>query len=155
MAVGQHHDAVHVAGDLLHAVAHQHHGGVLRPVIVLYACQNIVPAAGVKTRRRLVQHQHLRLHGDNAGNGHAALLAAGQLKGGLIQHGLRQAHEGGGGTDAAVDILLVQSHVLRAEGDVLIHRLLKQLVFRVLEHQSHLKPHVPDLLGLRPDILAL
>ena len=94
-------------------------------MIILNTGQNIVPATGVKARRRLVQHQHPGLHGDDAGNGHPALLAAGQLEGGLIQHGLRQTHEGGGGADAAVDIRLVQSHIPRAEGDVLIHRLLE------------------------------
>ena len=81
MAVRQDHDAVHIAGDLLHAVAHQHHRGVFRPMIVLNAGQNIIAATGIQTRRGLVQHQHLGFHGDNAGDGHAALLSAGQLEG--------------------------------------------------------------------------
>ena len=45
--------------------------------------------ARVKPRRRLVEDQHLRLHGDHARDGHAALLSAGELKGRLVQHGPR------------------------------------------------------------------
>ena len=40
-----------------------------------------------------------------------------------------------------------------AESDVLVHCFLKQLIFRVLEHQTHLEANLPDLLRLRPDIL--
>ena len=50
-------------------------------MIVLNAGQNIVAATGIQTRRGLVQHQNLGFHGDNAGDGHAALLSAGQLEG--------------------------------------------------------------------------
>ena len=53
--------------------------------------------------------------------------------------------------------LLRKFHALvdGAEGDVLVHRLLKQLVLRVLEHQPHLEADVPDLLRLRPDVLPM
>ena len=57
--------------------------------------------------------------------------------------------------DAPVDLRRVQFHIRRAEGDVLVYRLLKELILRVLEHQPHLKADLPDLLGLRPDILSL
>ena len=91
-------------------------------------------ADGVKTGGGLVQNQHFRLHGNNARNGYPALLAAGQVKGRDLQLGLRQAHKARSLPDTAVDLLSRQAHVLGAEGDVLIHRLLKQLIFRVLEH---------------------
>ena len=72
--VGQHGDPLHVPGDLLHAVAHQHHRRALGAVIGLYLGENGVPPLGIKSRRGLVQHQHLRLHGDHAGDSHPALL---------------------------------------------------------------------------------
>jgi hypothetical protein len=46
----------------------------------LNIAQNILAAGGVQARGRLVEHQHVRLHGDDACDGHAALLAAGELE---------------------------------------------------------------------------
>ena len=37
-----------------------------------------------------------------------------------------------------VDLAVAELHVARAEGDVLIHGLLKQLVLRILEHEADL-----------------
>ena len=155
LSVGQHNDAVHISGDLLHAVAHQHHRRALGAVIGLYLCQYSVPPLGIQPRRRLVQHQHLRFHGDDARDSHTALLSTGELKGRLVQQRLVQSHKGRRVPHPPVDLLRVQSHVLRSEGDVLIHRLLEQLVFRVLEHQPHLEAYVPYFLRIRPDILPL
>ena len=47
--------------------------------------------------------------------------------------------------DAAVYLGFVQAHVLGAKGDVLVAGLLKQLVFRVLEHQPGEEAEIPDL----------
>ena len=55
----------------------------------------------------------------------------------------------------AVNLWLIQLHVPRAEGDVFVHRLLKQLVFRILEHQPHLKADVVGQLFAAPDVLPL
>ena len=96
--------------------------------------------------------EHLGLHSDDSGNGHPALLAAGQLKGGLLQLLIPQAHEARGLPHPAVHLGLVQPHVLGAEGDVLIDGLLKQLVLRVLEYQPHLEPGLPGGLGVAPDV---
>ena len=103
----------------------------------------------------LVQNEHLGLHGDHPGDGHPALLAAGQLKGGFFQVVVPQAHEVGRRPHPAVNLLLVQPHVLGAEGDVLIYCLLKELVLRVLEHQPHLKPSLFGDLGVGPDVHVL
>ena len=82
-------------------------------------------------------------------------MAAGELKGGLVQLVVPQAHKVGRRPHPPVDLLLVQPHVLGAEGDVLIHGLLKELVLRVLEHQAHLEPCHPGALGVGPDVLSL
>ena len=39
-----------------------------------------------------------------------------------------------------VHLLLVQSHVFRTERNVTVNRLFKELVFRVLEHQTDTEP---------------
>ncbi len=73
----------------------------------------------------------------------------------MLQHRVLEAHELGGLPHPAVDFPLVQPHIFRAEGDVLVDGFLKELVFWVLEHQPHLKAGLAGaLLGL-PDVLAL
>ena len=47
---------------------------------------------GIQLRRRLVGKQHLRRVGDGAGDGHALLLAAGELMG-PVGHALAQSHQ--------------------------------------------------------------
>ena len=72
------------------------------------------------------------------------------LKGAALQQGLVQADKAGGLVDAAVDLGLVQPHVLGAEGDVFVAGLLKELIFRILEHQPRQEPEVPNLFPARP-----
>ena len=137
--VVDHHQAVHRPGHLLHGVGDQDDGGVVGLVVVPDVAQDGLHPHRVQPGGGLVQNEHLGLHGDDPGDGHPALLAAGQLEGGLLQLVVPQAHEVGGLPHPAVDLLLVQAHVPGAEGDVLVDRLLKELVLRVLEHQPHLE----------------
>ena len=65
------------------------------------------------------------------------------------------AHEFGGLADPAVNLPVVQLHVFGSECDVLIHRLLKELVLRVLEYQAHLEAGLAGALLALPDILPL
>ena len=112
-------------------------------------------AARVKPRRRLVEDEYLRLHRNHARDGHAALLSAGELKGRLGEHVLAQADQLRRLAHAAVDLVFRKAHVARAEGDVLIDRLLEELILRILEHQPHLEAHAADLLRLGPDVAPL
>ena len=82
-------------------------------------------------------------------------MPAGQVERGFFQNAGLQPHEPGGLAYPAVDFVLVQPHVFGAEGDVLIHRLLKELVLRILEHQPHLAPHLPGALLALEDVRAL
>ena len=101
-----------------------------------------LPAAGrVEPRGRLIEHEHLRTHRDDARDGYAPLLPARELQRGALEQLLIDAGEARGLTHAAVDLLLGELHVRRAEGDVLIHRLLKELVLRILEHEPDLEPY--------------
>ena len=149
------HQPVHRPGHLLHGVGHQDDGGVVGLVVLPDVAQDGLHPLRVQPGGGLVQNEHLGLHGDHPGDGHPALLAAGQLEGGFFQVVVPQAHKVGRRPHPAVDLLLVQSHVLGAEGDVFIHRLLKELVLRVLEHQPHLKPGLFGDLGVGPDVRVL
>ena len=75
---------------------------------------------GVQVGQGLVQKQEFGVGGHGAGNGHALLLAAGQLVG-IAVHILLDAHHPEGILDAALDLLLRQLLDLQAEGDVLPH----------------------------------
>ena len=128
---------------------------VLGLLVVPDIGQDTLPAHRIQTGSGLVENQHVRLHGDHAGNGHPALLTAGQLKGRFLQVFLGNAHESGSPAYPLVDLLFGQSHVLGAEGDVQIGGLLKQLVLRILEHQAHPESGLPGELLIAPDIPAV
>ena len=136
-------------------MADQHHGAAALGVVAAQERENILAAPGIKTSGGLVQDQHLRLHGHDAGDGHAALLAAGQGEGGLLQHVGAETYGLHRLADTAVDLPVVKPHVFGAEGHVLIDRLLEKLILRILEHQPHMEAHLTDLLGVGPDILPV
>ena len=77
--------AVDVGGDLLHRVADHDDGRVLRGLIGADILQNALAAGGVKPGGRLVEDEHVRLHGDDARDGCAALLAAGKIERRFLQ----------------------------------------------------------------------
>ena len=155
MSVGEHGDAVHVLRDLIHRVADEHDGVAALLVIGADMGEQLLASARVKSRARLVEHQHLRLHGDHARDGDAALLPAGEREGRLLQQALVQSREAGGVMHAAVQLRAGQAHVGGAEGDVAVDGLLKELVLRILEHQPHAEAHAADLLRVGPDVLAV
>ena len=154
-AVVDHHQPVHRPGHFLHGVGNDDDSGVFGRVIVVDVAQNRRHANWVQAGGGLVQYEHGGLHGNNAGDGDPALLSAGQLEGGFFQHVLPQPNKLGGLAHPAVDLPLVQPHVFGAEGDILIDGLLKELVLRVLKHQSHLEAGLAGALLALPDIPAL
>ena len=131
------------AGDILHAVGDVDHravdGGMIAPDIE----NDLFSSPGIETGGGLVQDQHVGPHGNDAGDGGAALLPAGQIEGRLIQHIRVQADEIRRLQDPLVDLRLVQLHILRPVGDVRADGLLKELVLRVLEHKAHLGADLP------------
>ena len=82
-------------------------------------------------------------------------LPAGEFEGGACQDLIAQAGKGSRLAYPAVNLWLIQLHVPGAEGDVFVHCLLEQLVFRILEHQPHLKADVVGQLFAAPDVLPL
>ena len=60
----------------------------------------------------------------------------------------------GGFPHPAVDLRLVQPHIMGTEGNIFINSLLEKLVFRILKHQPHLKAGGPGGGLVRPDVFA-
>ena len=106
----------------------------------------------VESRCGLIQHVDLRFHGQHRRIGHRLLLAAGEGLGRALQV-LLHAHIAHVLVDQPLHRLHRQALVLRAEGDLILHRGIGQLAAGVLEEHARLKGHLPD--GVGGDILAL
>ena len=103
-------------------------------------CKDLAAPGGVKPRHRLIEHEHLRLHGHHARNRDAALLPAGKIERGRLEERFIDSGKLCAEADMLVHLPLVQSHVFRTERNVTVNRLFKELVFRVLEHQTDTEP---------------
>jgi hypothetical protein len=90
------------------------------------------------------QDQHVGPHGDDAGDGHSAFLPAGELKRRFFEHLFRDAHKTGRFINPLPDLIVGELHVFRAEGDVFVYGVFKELVFRVLKDQSDTEPDRPQ-----------
>ena len=136
-------------------MAHQQHGVFAFLVVLPYLAQDGIPAARVQARCGLIQYQHLGIHGQHPGNGHPALLPAGKLKGAFFHHVLRKAHKAQRLPHPLFHFPGGQPHIGGAEGHIRRHRLAKELVLRVLEHQPHLEAEPPQVLFIGPQVLAV
>ena len=115
-----------------------HQDGNIFPGVELFQhAQDPVTAAGIQACGRFIQNQDRRLHGQDAGNGNTAHLAAGQLKGAAFGIFLIiQMNAFHGITNPLINFGSGQSLVFRAESDILRNGLLKKLIFRILENQA-------------------
>ena len=121
----------------------------------LHAVQNLIAAARIEARGRLIQHKHLRSHREDTRNRDAALLAAREFKRRLLVKALRKPDHSERLSCALLDFVLRESHVLRTETHVLKHIDLKELMFRVLKHEPHLGAERAHVVPLRVNILAV
>ena len=89
-ALGEHarvveHDHVVAAGGVVHGVRDLDDGDAARRERAEYGTELLSPA-GIEAGGGLVQHEGLRVHGEDPGDGAQALLAAGEVeRGGLAQ----------------------------------------------------------------------
>jgi len=95
---------------------------------------------GVKVRCRLIDHQDLRAHGEDGGDGDALLLPHAEMVGrttiiALHSHPLKSL------TYPPSHLVLGIPHTDGTEGHIIENGGGKELVFRLLEHQPHLAPH--------------
>ena len=142
--------------DILHRVGHDEDGRAGLLVVAADQLKNLVTARRIEARGRLIEHEYVRPHGDNACDGYAALLTAGQRKRRLVGKLRCKADCRHGFAHALVNLGLRQFHVGRAVGNVLRDGLLEQLVFRILEHQTDAEARFAAALALGiPDGLAV
>ena len=100
---------------------------------------------GVKVRQRLVEEHRAHVVDDDARDGHALLLPAGEL-GGRVAHVAGDADELRCGLYALFHLVLRDPLVLQREGDVLKHRHADELRVRVLQNGAHRVGDLKDAL---------
>lgn len=106
----------------------------------------------VESGRRLVEHEHGRMHHERAGEGHGALFTAAERAGGHVLHvvEVEQAHHL---VDAPRHFIVVDAERARTEADFLAHRLRAEHVGGVLADHGHLLCHLHG--GARRDVDAI
>ena len=122
-------------------VGNKHHGNAPLPVQLVDRGQHLPAAHRVQHGGGFVQHDTLRLHGNNSGNGHALLLSAGEQvrrMAGVFLH----AHSLQSIVHPLADFLRGHTQVLRGKGHILLHHIGYDLVIRVLEYHSDSAAHL-------------
>ena len=133
-ALVEHHHAVGLR-RLLHIVRDHNDRHACTVELAAHAHQTRTPAR-VEHRRRLVEHEHRRMHGERAGDGDALLLPARKrmglvlLKAGQADLGKRVAH-------ALRELGVAHPQILGAEGDICLDKRCHELVVGVLKHHAH------------------
>ena len=130
------------ARGIVHAVRDEQDGRAGLAPVGGDVFEHAAAARGVKAGRGLVEDEHPGAHGDHAGDGNAALLPAGELERRALEERLVHTGKARGLAHARIDLFRGELGVFRAEGDVLIYRLLKELVLGILKDQPDLKAHV-------------
>ena len=123
-------------------------------LISAYSAEDLLSAARVKPRCRLIEDKHLGLHCDNTGYRRAALLSPGEVKRAAREDIVVDADKPRGIAYSAVYLRLIEPHILRTEGDITIYRLLKELILGVLKYESDAKAHVSYLFRILPDVAS-
>ena len=112
-------------------VLRQHHGSAQLPVDLPQHRQEVRGGDGVQLAGRLVQDQHVRLHGHHRGQVQQLLLSAGQLRHVPVKPVL-DAEEGRHLRHPAADGGGVRPQALQPEGQLVPHLVGDDLVFRRL-----------------------
>ena len=117
--------------------------------------QNLISALRVQTSRRLIQNQKGRIHRQDSRDRHPAFLSSGQLKRRFFIIAFIQPYMLQSLFRALLTFFRRKSLILWSETDVGKNVCLKQLMFRILKHQSHMTAQFPEVVAFLPDILPV
>ena len=126
-------------------MGNEHNGCAVQIVQAANEFEHFPASCRIQSRRRLIEHQNLRLHRHNASQRDAAFLSAGQLKRRFVAQTDIQSDIFHRLRNTPLDLCGIQSHIGWTIGDILANCFFKQLIFRILEHQSDAKAHTANI----------
>ena len=138
-----HNHSIGQTGCSSKAMLHQHDGHAQAAAQLLQAGDYQRSSLHVQRGCRLVQHQHLRAHGQRRGDCHTLLLparklcrvAAGQIRDSDCTQ--RPCHP-------LLDFVFIQSEIARSKGHLIGNMQVEELAGRVLENDSYMAGHISD-----------
>ena len=136
-------------------MAHHQDSSILSVPIVANILKNGRSAFRIQSGSRFIQNQHIGFHCNHTGDGHTALLPAGEVKRRFFEQFPLEADKARGTVDAAFQFRSGDSLILWTEGNILEAGLLKELILRILEHQSDLAADRMGEFFIFPNIFAL
>ena len=146
-AVGEHDHAVG-ADALLHMVCDEHDRDALLTAELCRRVDHLAPSGRVEHGRRLVEHDALGLHGDDARDGDALLLPAGeQVR--RVQTKIIHTDLPEGRVHARADLLRRHAEVLGCEGHIVLDDVCDDLVIGVLKDHAHRGAHGQKVIFVR------
>ena len=142
------HDYHAVGLRRLFHIMRDHHDGHPALVQLMAHAHKACSAAGVEHGGSLVEHEHLGVHGQHAGDGDALFLSAGQGVR-LMAFEARKPHVLKRLRHAFAQLIGGDAQVLGAEGHIVFHERGYQLVVGVLEHHAHRLADAIRAVGVR------
>ena len=109
----------------------------------------------IKARSGLIQNEDLGIHGEDARDCHAALLAAGKVKGRLVIKVLGDADALQCLCGAVLHLFLGKAEILWSKAYVREDVNLKELVLGILEYKADLTAQGLEIIALLVDILTV
>ena len=165
LPVVHNHNPVNIAGHILHTVGDKENGKAVPAVQPLNLIQDLIPALGIQTGRRLIQYHHLRPHRKDSRYRHPSFLPARQFKWRLFIEALIHSHQIQGMARPLLGLFLRTAQVLRSKADIGKYISFKKLMLRVLKYKTDLAaqllhlitvavyagPVIQDISARRPD----
>ena len=139
----ENHKPIHHVTPRVHAMFHHNQRGARLRRDLGDGIADVLYTSRVKVRRGFIKHDHLRPHGDHAGEGQALLLPTGEVFRGVIER-QRQSHHVQSATRAMPHFLTRNPQVLAAKHHVVADAGTDHLRIGVLQHQPH---HAADAAG--------
>ena len=118
-SLAHHQNAVAVLGKQRHLLLYNHDGDAL----LAHLAQRVEHEGGgsrVERRRRLVEHEDARTHGENSGDGHLLLLATRERRYLAVPQACNP-HRVERPRDAVLDLVVRNTEVLEPEEQLVLH----------------------------------
>ena len=140
-----HHNRLVRMNDLFHIMSNQYHGNPFHLVQSAHRPYYFLSSVRIQHCRRLIQNNALRMHSDDARNGHSLFLSSRKLIRRMFPV-LIHAYGLQAFLHPLPDLLRRHTHILGAESHIFFHYLADNLIIRVLKNHSGSLADFPQIL---------